>query len=135
MKFVLAAPLLAAVAASALSAQSPADQQRRQVRQVIVYGTDPCPRSTGDEIIVCSRRPETERYRIPEGVRDETDDDDPDNESWAERARSLDEPARAMTGPGACEPVGPGHHTGCTTEMLNAHRAAREAEEAEGPER
>lgn len=113
--------------AAAVSAQAPVDRQQRQVRQVVVYGSDPCPVATAREIIVCARRPETERYRIPAPVRDELDEGDPRNRSWAERARGLDETGEALRGPGACEPVGPTHHTGCTQEMLEAYRAQREA--------
>ena len=34
-----------------------------RIATLVVYGDDPCPRSAGDEIVVCARRPENERYR------------------------------------------------------------------------
>ena len=46
---------------------TPAVAQR--VNEIIVYGTDPCPRSTDDEVVVCARKPESERFRIPENLR------------------------------------------------------------------
>ena len=50
-----------------LAAPEPALAQR--VNEIIVYGTDPCPRSTDDEVVVCARKPESERFRIPEKLR------------------------------------------------------------------
>ena len=48
---------------------APALAQQTRVSEIIVYGTDPCPRSTDDEIVVCARKPESERFRIPEALR------------------------------------------------------------------
>ena len=134
MKPALITALAFAAGATALSAQNPAEQQQRQVRQVIVYGDEPCPVASEGEIIVCARRPETERYRIPEPVRDQLDDDDPASRSWTERARALDETGEAIRGPGSCEPVGPAHHTGCFQEIIDAHRGAREADAEPEPQ-
>ena len=50
-----------------IAAPEPALAQR--VNEIIVYGTDPCPRSTDDEVVVCARKPESERFRIPERLR------------------------------------------------------------------
>src|SRR3546814_18634034 len=36
------------------------------VNQIIVYGEDRCEPSSPDEIVVCNRLPETDRYRVPE---------------------------------------------------------------------
>jgi hypothetical protein len=93
--------------------------------EIVVYGTDPCPRSTDDDIVVCTRRPEEERYRLapnlrPSGTRQERD-------SWANRAQELK--SVGSTGIGACSPVGPGGHTGCLVQDIE--RAMRENEEAD----
>ena len=37
----------------------------QRITNLLVYGDDPCPKGEGDEIVVCARRPESERYRIP----------------------------------------------------------------------
>ena len=66
MERALAALLLAGGLVVSAAAQAPTPSEREKIRYIIVYGTDPCPRTTRDEIIVCSRRPETERLRIPE---------------------------------------------------------------------
>src|SRR5687768_15018907 len=76
----------AAIAAATAFLPRPAigqagDSAQEKVTRVVVYGRDPCPRGSEDEIIVCARRPETERYRIPEELREPSDH--PDNESWA----------------------------------------------------
>ena len=92
--------------------------------EVIVYGNDPCPRSTDDDIVVCSRRPEEERYRLapnlrPSGTRQE-------RSSWANRAQDLKDVG--ATGIGSCSAVGPGGSSGCLVQEIN--RAMRENEEA-----
>src|SRR5688572_1834645 len=55
-----------------------------RVNQLIIYGDDPCPQSTNEEIIVCARLPENDRYRIPPNLRDNSED--PASQSWANRA-------------------------------------------------
>src|SRR5918997_783692 len=74
-----------------------------RINQLIIYGDDPCPQSTTDEIIVCARLPENDRYRIPPTVRD--DPNDPSRQSWANRAVELSYVGR--TGPDSCSTAGP----------------------------
>jgi hypothetical protein len=92
-----------------------------KVSRVVVYGRDPCPRSGGDEIVICARRPETERYRIPRNLREGV----PlrDGESWAARSRSLEYVGRS--GIQSCSTVGPGGFTGCWAEMMRQARESR----------
>lgn len=130
MKYLAMAAALGAGFAVELAAQ-PVEQQRQRVRQVVVYGNDPCPRGTGDEIIVCARRPETERFRLPPDARDPAPG--PGSEAWQNRARALDEAQEA--GIGSCTAVGPGGSTGCLQEQIDAHRAEREAAEGGDPPR
>ena len=87
--------LLIAAAGAACSRPRPAAAQDRgrraaepKINQLIVYGDDPCPPSTDDEIIVCARKPESDRYRIPENLRG--DPNDPANQAWANRATELE---------------------------------------------
>ena len=99
--------------------------QSAPLGEIIVYGTDPCPRSTDDEVVVCTRRPEEERYRLapnlrPSGTRQERD-------SWANRAQELKDVG--ATGIGSCSAVGPGGSSGCLIQDIN--RAMRENEEAD----
>jgi hypothetical protein len=131
----LAVPLLAALLAStAAAAQQPgvpvpeAAQAAPiyppvdpRVNQLIVYGDDACPQSTSDEIIVCARLPENDRYRIPPNVRD--DPNDPSRQSWANRALELSYLGRAGTD--SCSPTGPGGFTGCFNQIVSQARAER----------
>jgi hypothetical protein len=118
----LAAALAAAALASAASAAPPASTADEQkVNALIVYGNDPCPRSSGDEIVVCARKPESERYRIPPNLRD--DPNNPLNQSWANRAQSLEYVGR--TGINSCSTVGPAGYTGCLSQLITEAKAER----------
>lgn len=126
----LAASLAAAAGFAALP--TPAVAQGSAIAEIIVYGNDPCPRSTDDKIVVCSRRPESERFRIPEkyrpgGTRQQT-------EAWANKARVLE--TVGATGTNSCSPVGPGGYTGCLTRIIKEARTQRQqqAEETTPPE-
>jgi hypothetical protein len=118
--------LLAAAAAAALlgaaapaAAQAPAAEPK--ISTMIVYGEDACPPSTDDTIIVCARKPEGERYRIPEVLRD--DPNAPRNQAWAERATALEYAGRS--GIGSCSPAGAGGATGCFNQIVREARAER----------
>ena len=96
-----------------------------RVSEIIVYGNDPCPRSTDDDIVVCARKPETERYRIPERFRTSPPQT---REAWAKKARALE--TVGATGINSCSPVGPGGFTGCLSQVIK--QAQAEANEAAG---
>src|SRR3546814_11414626 len=53
-----------ALPAAAQDIAGPAANEK--VNQIIVYGEDRCEPSSPDEIVVCNRLPETDRYRVPE---------------------------------------------------------------------
>ena len=105
----------AAVALAAIFAPAaPALAQNSKVSEIIVYGTDPCPRSTDDEIVVCARKPETERFRIPERLRQGGSLQS--RQAWAARARAFE--TVGATGTNSCSPVGPGGFTGCVNQVI-----------------
>jgi hypothetical protein len=114
---------LALAAVAALAPAPSAAQSGEKINRIIVYGRDACPRGTGDEIVICGRRPESERYRIPEQLREPSAN--PENESWAARAESLEYVGR--TGIQSCSTVGPGGFTGCWDQMVRAWRAERQS--------
>jgi hypothetical protein len=118
---VAAAALLAAPAAAQEDAIPAAADAR--VNQLIVYGDDACPPSSDEEIIVCARLPEEERFRIPQGMRDRADD--PRNRSWTDRAIELSYLGRS--GIGSCSPVGAGGFIGCHNELVRRAEAERRA--------
>ena len=101
------------------AAAAPAGPDDVRVNQLIVYGTDPCPVSA-DEITVCARRPEADRYRIPEPLRDR---EGPASNSWTNRALELQYVGR--TGIQSCSTVGPGGAHGCLSQLINQARAER----------
>lgn len=121
-----AAGLLAGIALA--SAPAAAQDARDTIAEIIVYGNDPCPRSTDDEVVVCARRPEAERYRIPEKLREGGSLQS--RTAWAARAKSLEYVGR--TGIQSCSPVGPGGHTGCLEQLLDSARAERNADVSQG---
>jgi hypothetical protein len=120
--------LAAAGAAGALLAASPAAAQAPaadpKISTMIIYGDDPCPPSTDDTIVVCARKAEKERYRIPEALRG--DPNDPTNQAWATRAQALEYAGRS--GIGSCSPVGPGGASGCFNQIVRQARAERGAD-------
>ena len=112
---LLLSPLFAAAALVATPA-SAQDSGGDKVSQVIVYGQDPCPQSANDEeIVVCARMPEGERYRIPEMFRN--DPNKPSEQAWTNRVVAL-ERAGAF-GTDSCSPAGMGGFTGCTRNLIN----------------
>jgi hypothetical protein len=117
--------LLAAAGAGALLAAAPAaafaPAAEPKISTMIVYGDDPCPPSTDDTIVVCARKPDKERYRIPEALRGNPND--PTNQAWATRASALEYAGRS--GIGSCSPVGPGGASGCFNQIVREARAER----------
>ena len=118
---ILAAPALSAPPATRSLAEDPPPR----VSTLVVYGQDPCPRSKEDEIIVCARQPESDRYRIPKSLRKHKKTDEP-AVSWAERTRTLDMVSQRGL-PNSCSPNGSNGQTGCMRQFLEAARAEREA--------
>lgn len=119
ISLLISAPLLPALA----QAKAPEREST-----VLVYGDDPCPQARGDEVVVCARRPEEERYRIPRRIRERQ----PTETSWASRVESHEEVSRPMR-PGSCSVVGSFGQSGCTQELIRqwyAERRARAAEDA-----
>jgi hypothetical protein len=119
MKLLLAAAALLATSAAAGAAEPP-----KRVSTAVVYGSDPCPKAEGEEVVVCARKPERERYRIPKELRHENEP--LSEQSWGARTRALEEANRA-TMPNGCSPVGSYGQTGCFAQMLRQWYAARRA--------
>ena len=120
--FALSAAALA-FALPLLALPTLAVAQNGTISEIIVYGTDPCPRSTDDEVVVCARKPEGERYRIPERLR--SSGTRQQRTSWANRAIAFE--TYGKTGINSCSPVGPAGFTGCSQQLIN--QAFKEREE------
>ena len=97
-------------------------QNNEKINQLIVYGDDPCPRSTGDEIVVCARKDENERFRIPAPLRGNPNA--PESNSWVNKAEQLEYVGRS--GIGSCSPAGVGGASGCFAQLIRQAREERE---------
>ena len=118
-KLIIPLAATAALASGLAALPAPAAAQASdKISEIIVYGSDPCPRSTDDDIVVCARKPESERYRIPEKLR--TGGPRQTREAWANRARALE--TVGATGINSCSPVGPGGFTGCLVQVVKQAR-------------
>ncbi|MBA3669484.1 MAG: hypothetical protein H0W71_05395 [Sphingomonas sp.] len=113
-----------ALAGAGAAISVPAVAQQPELSEIIVYGTDPCPRSTDDQVVICARKPESERYRIPEKLR--SSGSRQSREAWANRAKQLE--TVGATGINSCSPVGPGGFTGCLTQVIQQARQERREE-------
>lgn len=117
--------LLIALLAAPASAQ---DETPARQAELTVYGDDPCPRSTDEEIVVCHRRPEEERYRIPAPLRRSTRNAE---QAWTSRVEGLEEASRDAR-PGSCSVVGSFGQSGCTQALIRQWFEARRARRSGG---
>ena len=91
-----------------------------KVNQLIVYGDDPCPQSSDNEITVCARKDESERYRIPETLRETFS---PQNDAWNNRVLAYE--TVGAYGTMSCSPVGAGGMTGCVNRLIDTAYAEK----------
>ncbi len=121
--FLSPALALLAVLAAAAPLAAPVQAQRSE-RVLTIFGEEKCPTSNGEEIVVCRRMPESERYRIPEELR-RTENNG--RETWGDRVSSLEYVGRS--GVQSCSPSGPGGASGCHRELA---RKACQEDKADG---
>jgi hypothetical protein len=118
----LSAPVFAQPQAEDAADAAAAVVADAKVNQLIVYGNDPCPESTDEQINVCARLDDKERFRIPTNLRDNPND--PVNQAWGARAVELQYVGRS--GIGSCSPTGPGGASGCYNDLVRRARAERQ---------
>lgn len=123
MSRILIAAITASLSITALAVPAAAQSGDDRINQLIVYGDDPCPESTADQITVCARKDESERYRIPEVLRQS---EGPENDAWNNRVLAYE----AVLGNGtlSCSPSGAGGWTGCTRQMIEQAYAEKETD-------
>ena len=92
-----------------------------KINQLIVYGNDACPESKGDEIVVCARLKESDRFRIPTSLRD--DPNNLRNQAWSERVMAYE--YVGASGIMSCSPSGSGGHLGCGLRDINVAYAEK----------
>lgn len=99
-----------------------------QAQELIIYGDDKCPtNANGEEIVVCRRLDESERFRLPKDLREGPLA--PQKESWAVRQESA--LTEGATGTGSCSTVGASGGTGCYVRQGARYKAERKAEKQE----
>lgn len=96
-----------------------------RISTLVVYGTDPCPKSGDDEIVVCARQPESERYRIPPKLRKQDYNAARDG-SWAGTAQVLENVNRQGI-PNSCNPIGSFGQSGCFQKFMDDNARLRSA--------
>lgn len=119
-RLLIAAPLL--FAAAPVLAQ---DAPEPKVNQLIIYGNDECPVSSDDTITVCARKAESERFRIPQILRQSSS---PQNEAWNNKVLAYERVSK--TGTMSCSPVGAGGWTGCSGKLIDAAYAEKQSDES-----
>jgi hypothetical protein len=125
------AVLLAALAGLATPVLAEEPAQRSST--LLVYGDDKCPESSEDEVVVCARRPESERYRVPKSLREKQRL--PGGIAWGQQVAQMEEATR-FTRPNSCSVVGSGGQTGCFAQSIMqwlADRADRRSQAASIP--
>lgn len=104
-------------------------QPPQKVIALVVYGQDPCPKGESDEIVVCARKPESERYRIPKAIREKPAP--VGSPGWTSQVAEMESAGRAVI-PGSCSANGSYGFTGCTAELLRQWFAERRFEKSKG---
>jgi hypothetical protein len=120
---ILAATLLAVLPGALAGPQAWAGEPDEHVLSIVVYGDDPCPTSPDGSIVVCARKPESERYRIPKALRKKAET--PVVQGWPAMVQTQDAASRAVM-PNSCSPIGSNGQTGCTMAMLRQWFAERQ---------
>ncbi|MEC3912473.1 hypothetical protein U5A82_18930 [Sphingobium sp. CR2-8] len=105
-----------------------AEPPPERIINLLVYGDDPCPQSKGDEIVVCARKPESERYRIPKKLREKPAVSG--GPGWGSQVATMEETQRNAT-PMGCSAIG-GANTGCFAQMMARWFAERRMQESKG---
>jgi len=125
LRLLIAAVALAGLSSPALGQEEGEPQAQRTIN-LLVYGNDACPKGGEGEIVVCGRRPESERYRIPKELRERGKRGG--EMSWKSRVEDLEAASRPSM-PGSCSTSGSFGQSGCHYQMMqqwfNDRRARR----------
>lgn len=127
-------PVLIVAAAAPVSAAPEADER---IQALVVYGSDPCPQSDDGSIVVCARKPESERYRIPKELRDKARAEkmlQVGGPGWANNVQSLEAAGQVLL-PNSCSAVGSNGFGGCSQAALRQWFAERQMDGRTSPAR
>jgi hypothetical protein len=121
--------MVAGLAAAPLLIPAAQAQNAAQNGVLVIYGNDKCPTNdSGEEIVVCQRLDEGERFRIPQTLRDQSVRPQI-SESWSVRSQDALEAGR--TGTGSCSTVGAGGGIGCATRAISRGKAEARSRQEE----
>ena len=116
--------VLAVIPGAAAAQEAGTSQPPQRIRNVAIQRGEPCPKATGDEVVVCTTI--VEPYRIPGPLR--RDEPSAANQSWVNRTAYADGVGRRAGGlPDTCSPVGTGGQTGCALTWNRAYGAEKRA--------
>lgn len=117
----------ALLALSPVPAAAQAEPPPQRIFNLIVYGDDPCPQGEDEhEIVVCARKPESERYRIPKKLREKPEV--AGGPGWGSQVATMEQVQRNST-PMGCSAIG-GANTGCFAQMMAQWFAERRMQES-----
>lgn len=119
---------LLALALPAAPAAAQAEPPPDKIFNLIVYGDDPCPQGADpNEIVVCARKPESERYRIPKKLREKPEP--AGGPGWGSQVATMEQVQR-NSGPMGCSAIG-GANTGCFAQTMAQWFAERRMKESQ----
>ena len=112
---------------------APAIAQQGNVAEIIVYGTDPCPRSTDDQVVVCARRPESRA--LPDSARNCGRTAPASRTNPGPAGRRCWRPSEILAST-AVRRLGRAGHTGCLIQVIKEARQQRrqQAEDNKPPQ-
>ncbi|MDR6787838.1 hypothetical protein J2Y58_001190 [Sphingomonas sp. BE138] len=91
---------------------------------IVLYGNERCPTdNAGNEVVVCTRRPAEEQFRIPKELRNF--EITPENETWAAKVQANSDVG--VVGVGSCSTVGAASATGCIAQNATRWKKERRA--------
>jgi hypothetical protein len=130
MRLSISLALIAATLVPLTPALAQSEPPPERIFNLIVYGDDPCPKGKDEsEIVVCARKPEAERYRIPKKLREKPAV--AGGPGWGSQVATMEQVQR-QTLPGSCSAIGSNGFTGCTAKMLQQWFAERRMQESKG---
>lgn len=131
MRRLVVLPLIALLLAPLRPAPAlaQAEPPPERIVNLLVYGDDPCPQSQGDEIVVCARKPESERYRIPRKLREKPAVSG--GPGWGSQVATMEQVQR-QTLPNSCNVIGSNGFNGCTARILEQWFAERRMQDSKG---
>ncbi len=104
-------------------ASTPAAAQQAD-RVIDIYGNDRCPSSNGQDIVVCVRHKDSERYRIPQTLREQAPSPQAAGNNGLAAMQSTGASGVQIN---SCNTIGAGVAVGCTKQAADAWAAQKAA--------